>query len=231
MKKIQFLGIGAVLLLAMPLAVLGVPLEGHFSGKADHNGGGGPGVYSVGEAWTAYLTLDSYQPDPPGTWYPWNTATFEYTMVISATVSAYAPGNPATVDFSPVSFAIYEDLGTAANYANVATFTDGVVVLSGSILNMHGQYTDLGPLLIDPYNVGGDVLITGGTGQLLATQCLGTTLKMNDFISHENPPGPFPPLWPTANGFEEGYDVKWDCEPLTTGTEQSTWGGVKSLYR
>lgn len=231
MKKLVFLGIGAAFLLSMPVHSLAVPLEGHFSGKADHNAvGSGPGVYTVGETWTAYLKLDSVQPDPPGTWYPWNTGVFEYTMVITATVSNYVDASPSrTVDFSPATFAIYEDATTPAVYASKSTFSDGAAVLTGTISNMHGSFYDFGPFFVDVYNVNGDLAITGGTGMANATLCEPAGFVMNDFISHETPFG-MPALWPDANGYEEGYDVKWDCEPLVTGTEQSTWGRIKAQY-
>lgn len=220
MKKSFILGVGAVALLAIPLAASAVPEEGHFSGRAEHNGS--PGVYTVGNSYTTYQTLDTFQ-GSNGTWYPWGSD--EYTLVISTTVASYdGVSNPQSVTFGPTSFTIYEDAGTAADYSNVGTFTDGTAVLTGTISGMAGSRVNIFGL---PWGITGNVSFTGGTGLASVTPCVGGVLLMNDFINFEIPFGG----WPDAQGFEEAYDTKWDCEPETTGTEDSTWGQVKALYQ
>lgn len=193
--------------------------EGHFSGHNAHNSA--PGTFTVGEAFTAYQTLNTTQVNP---WYAWNQGAFEYTLVIQGQVTAYAnimlfPGTfLRQVSFGSTTFAIYQDAGTAANYANVATFTDGAAILTGTITGMYGEG------LVDGFNpdglgITGNVLITGGSA---AGDVICNELVMNDFMSW------LPPTSPA--GFKEAYDSKWEC-CLVTAVEPSTWGGVKSLYR
>jgi hypothetical protein len=64
----------------------------------------------------------------------------------------------------------------------------------------------------------GAATVTGGAG---LGSLLCDVLTMNDFIAWL--PNTSPP------GYKEAYDSKWECCPVSV--EQSTWGGVKSLYR
>ena len=98
------------------------------------------------------------------------------------------------------------------------------MVLSGTITGMAGSRVNIFTL---PWGITGNVQFTGGTGLGSVTPCVGGVLLMNDFINFEVPIGG----WPDAQGYEEAYDTKWDCEPETTGTEQNTWGQVKALYQ
>lgn len=220
MKKNAFLGVGALALLAMPIAAPAVVLEGHFSGRADHNSGG-PGTYVVSEAYTTYQTLNTTQQNP---WYPWN-ATVEYTVVVTTSVTAYdGVSNPQTVSFADAQVDIYEDASNNADFANPATFTDGTLVLSGTISNYSGFRINF---FGNPWTVNGSISFTGGSGLgNVDPQCGGGNMVMNDFINFEIPFGG----WPDAQGYEEGYDSKWEC-PDVVGTDESTWGKVKSLYR
>jgi len=222
MRKSAILGLVGLAVLAAPIVALAVPQEGHFSGRSDHNTSTS-GVFAVGELVKTYQILDTFQ-GSNGTWYPW-AAGKEYTLVITATVASYnGASNPVVATFSPATFAIYEDTVTAANFANKATFSDGAVVLSGSITGMTGQRIKCCSL---PMNVNGAVTVTGGTGMGNMTPCVGGTMAMNDFFNHLTPPG----AWPDALGYEESYDTKWDCEPVTTSTQPANWGRVKALYR
>jgi hypothetical protein len=214
MKKLTSLMLGSGLAVALPTFAFAVTLEGHFSGFADHAGVGG--VYAPGMAYTARLVLNTTQTNP---WYPWNP-TKEYTAVITATVASYTGGFAQSVDFANgAQFKIYEDSGTAADYANPATFTDGTLILSGGSNDYFGQRMDIFGL---PWNFYGTIVFVSGAGLgNLASQCsLGLT--MNDFVNFQI--GTFPP------GYEEAYDAEWKC-PDTTPVDGASWGDVKSLYR
>jgi hypothetical protein len=211
MTRALLVGVGT----AMLLPALAFATTADFSGYADHNGSA-PGQYAVGVTYEAYTTLNAVQLDP---WYPFDQAFFEYTLVIQATVSSWSPlvfGILNFVEFSPATFAIYEDNGSAADYANKATFTDGNLILSGQLTGVQGENAVPGP----SYNVSGNVEITGGSG-IGSVSC--TELLMNDFITFGVPPSN-PPA-----SYEEGYDPQWICTP--TGVEDSSWGHMKGLYR
>ena len=219
MKKLRNLVLGAVTVLAVPVLATAVTLESNFSGSAQHDGDA-PGDYTNGTLYTAYLILDTTQENP---WYPYDQTNKEYTAVITAPIDSYFGGQFQTVTFSEQTVvSVYEDDiagGTAADFANTATFTDGTEILSGDANTMIGTRFDSFGL---PYEVSGTIVFTGGAGiGNLDAQCAGGIL-MNDFINFQI--GSFPP------GFQEDYDAQWKC-PDTTGNENSTWGSVKSQYR
>jgi len=193
--------------------------QGNFSGHSQH--ASAPGVFTVGEALTAYEILNTVQVQP---WYAWNQAAYQYTLVLHANCSTYlsVPLGGGLflrqINFNNSTFAIYQDAGTPANYAAPATFTDGSLILSGVITGMYaeGLVDGLAP---DGYGVTGNAVITGGSAM---GQVLCTSLVMNDFFAWL--PATSPP------GYKEAYDVLWNC-CLITSTDPSTWGAVKSLYR
>jgi hypothetical protein len=213
--KLSSLVVGAAVALALPALALATPLHGHFSGYANHSGGV-PGSYTVGETYVVYATLDNVQPDP---WYAWNP-TKQYTAAISTTVTAAFEVPPIlNVTFATASVGIYEDSSTPANYANPGTFTDGTLLLSGSISGMAGQRVNFPGF---NWDVIGSVTFNGGAGfgGLLCDLPMG----VNDFIAFQSPPV-FPPA-----GYEEAYNIDWFCE-ASTSVDASSWGRMKSLYR
>jgi len=218
MKKLAILGIGAVVLLSMPIPASATVLEGSFSGRADHSGGLA-GSYTAGETYTAYQILNTTQVSP---WYPWNPA-FEYTLRITTSVATYTSGSLQTVTFNAATVEIWEDNTTAADFANNATFSDGTLVLSGTVPNMVGERINAFGF---PYGVTGDLFLNGGSGLANVDPQCSNNMKLNDFINFQIPLG----AWPDADGYEEGYDSKFDCPDLT-GTEASTWGRIKSQYQ
>jgi hypothetical protein len=229
MTKALAVGVGMAMLL--PALASAVVLEGHFSGNADH-AGPAPGVYANGLAYNAYATLNTTQVNP---WYPWDQVNYEYTAVIHAVVVTYNGMYPwvagvngvETADFNVATVEIYEDAGTAADYANPSTFTDGTKVLSGVVQNMIGEHVVYWPnpfyMVELPWTITGVVVMTGGTGLAnLDTQCAGG-LVMNDFVNFQI--GTFPA------GYEEAYDIEWKCPEVSTSVEPSSWGRMKGLYR
>ncbi len=224
MKRLKTLGIGAVMALAIPALASAtvVNYASNFSGYADHTGSA-PGVYSIGTSYSARLILDAVNENP---WYPF-AAGMEYTAVMSTGVTLYqvvadaaGPGiDWVSVDFSTASVDIYEDAGTAADFANPGTFTDGTHILSGLGVNMHAEGLTIYGM---PLGVTGVVVFNGGSGYGSLLGCGGSGLSMNDFIdiTFLTPP----------TGYEEAYDAEWKCES-TVSVDDSTWGSIKSLYR
>jgi hypothetical protein len=224
MKKLQSLAVGMGLAIILPAATWAQCdeanlHEAHYSGHSQH--ASAAGTFANTEVVTAYEIINTTQVNP---WYPWDQANYEYTLVISATstgtVNIPIGGGTSLrqVGFSGGSFAFYEDAGTAADYANTATFTDGALILSGSISNMTAEGLVNG---VTPENlaVTGTATITGGSaiGDVLCTELL-----MNDFIAW------LPATSPA--GYKEAYDSKWEC-CVVTSTDAATWGRLKGLYR
>jgi hypothetical protein len=230
MKALQSLAVAVgVVALMLPASVRATcdqsqEHQGDFSGHSQHNSA--PGTFVVGEALSAYQVLNTTQIQP---WYPWNQASYQYTLYIHGTCNSYVniPLGGSflrQVSFTSVTFAIYQDNGTAANFANPATFLDGALILSGVITGPGtggGMYAEG---IVDGFNpdalgITGTATVTGGSGM---GQLLCTSLVLNDFISW------LPAISPP--GYKEAYDSQWKC-CLVTPVEPSTWGGVKSLYR
>jgi hypothetical protein len=213
--KISSLVVGAAMVLAVPVLALATPLHGHFSGYAQH--AGTPGSYVVNDTYTAYATLDAVQPDP---WYNFDVAQ-QYTVKLTANVDAAyeAPAMILNVEFGSVTVEVYEDDATAADYGNPGTFTDGTLLLSGTVTGMAGQRPNFPNF---NWDVVGTVSFSGGVGMngLLCDPQLG----MNDFIAFASPPINPP------SGYQEAYNIDWFCDAATS-VDESSWGRMKSLYR
>jgi hypothetical protein len=211
----SLLALGAGLALAFPLAASADTFEGHFSGHAVHNGPA-PGVYAPGVSYTARLVLNDTQVNP---WYPFDPSK-EYTAVIHATVFSYFGGFLQIVDFANAAQVfVYEDTGTAADYANPATFTDGTVILSGGSNYMFGQRADVFAV---PWNFYGTIVFTGGAGLGNLASACSFGLTMNDFVDFQIASNPA--------GYQEAYDAEWKCAE-SISVEEASWGSVKTLYR
>lgn len=168
---------------------------------------------NVGEV----LNMDSILRDPaPGTTpIPLDFANFEYTLVVANLVMD-SDGSPQT--YSNGTIVIYEDAGTAADYANPATFSDGTVFLSGVITTLN---------------------------RTMYTSTLGSAAGWVDWTggAHLDDIAPVDQIgWPFLTGIsarvdnvEDGYDEQWDgkCEPEEpiVDTEDISWGSVKAQMR
>jgi hypothetical protein len=222
MKKVFTLGLG-VLALAIPAAALADSLQASLSGYSAHPTSAA-GVFAANEPLTARVVLDTTQDDP---WYPFDPAK-EYTAVLNAVVLSYLGGFNQAVSFKPNgSVAIYEDSTPDADFANAATFTDGTLLLTGQVNNMIGTRININGL---PWSVSGEITLLGGAGfgNLIGCAAEGLSLSMNDFIAWQQPNGA--PLPGIPAGYKEAYDAEWKCLDLVD-VDQSTWGGVKGLYR
>jgi hypothetical protein len=222
MKRVLSLGLG-VLALAIPASALAISLQTSLSGFSTHPTSAA-GVFAVNETFTARLVLDTTQDDP---WYPFSPAN-EYTAVMNLVVLSYLGGFNQAVFFKPAgTVAIYEDTTPDADYANSATFTDGTLILTGQANNVGGTRINIAGL---PWSVSGEITLLGGSGfgNLIGCAAGGQSLSMNDYIAWELPNGTPLPGIPT--GYKEEYDAEWKCLD-TTPIQETTWGGVKGLYR
>ena len=157
------------------------------------------------------LTNNGVVPTP----IPLNFTLNQYTLVVTGTLASVSGINQ---DYTPASIALYEDAiggGTAANYANGLTFTDGTAILTGAFTPALRRITftpSLGSYI-------GTVNFSGGT-QLAA---LGGLVNW-----------PFGGGWSRSiGGIPAGYQENWDgkIDLGAVGVETRTWDGVKRLYR
>jgi hypothetical protein len=222
MKRILSLGLG-VLALAIPALASAQSLQASLSGFSAHPTSA-PGVFAANEPVTIRVVLDTTQDDP---WYPFDPAQ-EYTAVVNVVVLFYLGGFSQAVSFKPAgTVAIYEDSTPDADYANSATFTNGTLLLNGQVNNMAGTRVNVAGL---PWSISGEITLLGGAGfgGLIGCAAGGQSLSMNDYIAWELPNGdPIPGI---PAGYKEEYDAEWKCLD-TTPIQESTWGGVKGLYR
>lgn len=155
-----------------------------------------------------------YDPAPATTPLPLDFANYEYTIAVHGVL--VAGGMVRT--YGGASITIYEDAGTAADYANPATFMDGTPILSGVFTALSQFVPPVGP-----GSVTGTVDWTGGT-------------NLNDFALQDQTGWFFGAgSNPDSGLLEAGYDEVWDgkVEPSDTivDTETSTMSRVKALFR
>jgi hypothetical protein len=164
--------------------------------------------------------------------------TFHFTGLTSAGTQII-PLGPVTIyatDYGTGSFSIYE--GTPRNAPLATTpmpanppnalvpsrFTDGTVILSGTLSNLH---TDVQIGAASGGSFRGDYTFTGGSLYAL--------------VQNTTPSGVFGGLWcapitpdGTICDVEPGYsahvDGKFDVSAATPASS-TTWGAIKSLYR
>ncbi|MEN8006963.1 MAG: hypothetical protein ABFS42_08100 [Candidatus Krumholzibacteriota bacterium] len=167
------------------------------------------------------LNMDSIVNDPaPGTTpIPLDFANYEYTMVITNLQLISGDGTSASPqNYANGTLTIFEDNGTAADYANPATFSDGTAILIGTITTLN---------------------------RTMFTATLGSAAGWVDWVggTHLDDIAPVDQLgWPFLTGIsarstviEPGYDEQWDgkCEPEEpiVDVEEMSWGSVKALLR
>ena len=113
---------------------------------------------------------------------------------------------------------IYEDNGTAADYANPATFSDGTAILIGDITTLNRTMFSL-----TLGSAAGWVDWTGGT-------------RLDDIAPADQLGWPFlTGISARDSNVEPGYTEQWDgkCEPEEpiVDTEDISWGSVKAMLR
>jgi hypothetical protein len=223
-KKVLSLGLG-VLLLTIPAISSADSRKAVLDGYSKHTSAAG--VFANDENFKAYVKLGAEDVDEPW-WYPFDWPAKEYTAVLDVNVLFYLGGFNQSVSFKPNgSCLIYEDSSPDANYANTATFTDGLNILVGQVNNMQGTRLNLNG---HPWSLTGEITLIGGSGlaNLIGCAASGLSLSMNDYAAWQLPNGQ--PLPGIPAGYKERYGAEWKClEP--TSVDESSWGSVKGLYR
>ena len=167
------------------------------------------------------LNMDSIvrDPSPATTPLPLDFANFEYTMVITNLQLISGDGTTASPqNYANGTLTLFEDNGTAADYANPATFSDGTAILIGTITTLN---------------------------RTMFTLTLGSAAGWVDWVggTHLDDIAPVDQIgWPFLSGIsarstviEPGYDEQWDGkvepeEPIVD-TEDMSMGSLKAIYR
>lgn len=176
-----------------------------YNGQAIVPGAGG------GSA-TAYLPIDEAGViDTP---LALDFANYDYTIVVVTGISSVVGG---TTEFLPGTITIYEDNATVADYGDPSTFTDGTVILSGSIYDFSITF------LLSTLGSGlGSVDWTGGT-------------RIDEFAPADRTGWAFVVTASTRSTvLVPGYDQNWDgkVEPLepVVDTEESSISEMKTRH-
>ena len=155
------------------------------------------------------LTNNGVVPTPIGLDFTLN----QYTLVATATLLVVGPPS----QYSPATVQMWEDpiaSGTAANYAVAASFTDGLMILSGSFdgnLTRNRFTTTLGNFI-------GKVDFAGGS-------------RLGDLSTPQD--WPFGGAWKRGiSGIPSGYNDNWDgkIDLSPVAVEPRTWGAVKEMF-
>lgn len=183
-------------------------------------------------------TMDVYGIAAPGSIAPpiaLDFANYQYTVWVDDMVIATYSNLPTYLKSSSFNggvLRIYEDAkatGTAADYANLATFTDGTLILQASVDDGWSYMLIDGPTIRDGIFVGsgsGRCDFNGGSrlGELVAGEYyLDDWSFLGTPVSDPNPTVPA--------GFHRVFDVKIVAPNDPTPTEPQSWGQVKGSYR
>jgi hypothetical protein len=201
----------AAVLLGGASVVVADPPNFDFNGYAQFPVGKS-GIVPAGAGMTmaSVLTNNGVVPTP----IPLNFALNQYTLIVQGSL-ANVIGN---AQHWTATIQIYEDPiggGTAANYANLATFVDGTLILGGAFdgfLTRNTFTANLG-------NFVGKVDFASGT-------MLGALPTPQDW--------PFGGAWSrTVSGIPAGFAENWDglIDMAPVAVESRPWSGVKALYQ
>ncbi len=149
--------------------------------------------------------------------------TVEYTFVFEGMIS------DGTNDFGGAGiwmtgytggvFNIYADASPDFDFANQATFTDGIVILSGTLANFTTTVIDGFPPSGDAQF---DFAFTGGSLYDRVTGCFGSGLG---FWGDSLFPGISIP-----DGYDIHFDGKFNVDECPTAVEDGSWGEIKELF-
>ena len=199
--------------LLLALVLLAVPASAQqlfdFLGQADVPDG-------VGGSLSMYSIMPEISPPvyPP---LPLDFDNYEYTLVVTdLALDDLGSGTYPIQAYSGGTIAIFEDAGTAADYANTGTFIDGTAILTGNVTFLMRQvFTGtLG-------TVSGGVDWTGGSrlDDIAPGDQLGWTFLAGINLNNAEP------------GFDEQWDGKVEPQGPIVETQKSTWGDFKALMR
>ncbi len=167
---------------------------------------------TVGGNLTLYGVINNNgQVDTP---LPLDFANFEYTIVVT-NLNLLATG--FTQQYAGGTVVIYEDAATPGDYTAPATFSDGVALLSGSLVSLgRTMFTS------SMGSVSGSVDWSGGSriDEIAPADRLGWS-----FLS-----GISTRSTVTQPGYDENWDGKTEPQVPIVPTDESSWGEVKSQY-
>lgn len=191
------------------LAVVALPLSASAQQLFDFNGqamvpaavGGTLSMYSV-----------MYDPAPQTTPLPLDFDNFEYTLVVSGAILD-VNGNPQSYVGGVLT--IYEDAGTAADFTNNATFTDGTAILVGSFTSLNRI------VFLSTGSVQGYLDWNGGAwlNDIAPEDQTGWA-----FLAGTNSRSPEP-------GYSETWDGKVEPPTIIVDDDLSSFGSVKALFK
>ncbi len=198
--------------LLIVLVVVAVPLGASAQQLFDFNGQALLPA-AVGDQLTMYGVV--FDPAPAETPIPLDFVNFEFTLVVDGPVLSV---DGIVKTFVGGTVTIYQDAGTAADFANPATLTDGVAILVGNFTSLSQFVPPFGP-----GSVSGFVDWVGGT-------------RLNDIAPEDQLGWAFLSGTSATSGLlEPGYDEVWDgkTEPpeVIVDTESASLGKVKALFQ
>ncbi len=198
--------------LLIVLAVAALPLGASAQQLFDFNGQAMM-PSTAGGVLTMYSVM--YDPAPIDSPIPLDFASYEFTLVVDG-VTLVSDGISRV--FSGGTVTIYQDAGTAADYTNPATFTDGTAILVGNFTSLSQFVPPFGP-----GSVSGYLDWVGGA-------------RLNDMAPEDQLHWAFLSGTSTTSGtLLPGYDEVWDgkTEPPSTivDTEAASMGSIKALFR
>ncbi len=145
---------------------------------------------------------------------PLDLANFQYTIVVSGlTLDSVGPSD----NFSGGFVAIYEDNMTPATWANPGSFSDGTMILSGSLFTLQRTMftSTLGSAV-------GNVDWTGGSR--IGDLSPGDRLNWPFLVSVSRAPSM------VQSGYDERWDGKVEPQGAVVSTEGSTWSSLKGRF-
>jgi hypothetical protein len=143
---------------------------------------------------------------------PLDFANFQYTIVLEGVVFDAISGSAQL--YSGGTIALYEDDGSAADYADPSTFTDGTPLLTGVVVSLSRSQ------LLSLVSVVGTIDWTGGS-------------QIDDFAPADRLDWGFFSGVNTAvadPGYTETWDGKVEPRDPVVSNENTTWGGIKSAW-
>ncbi len=155
-----------------------------------------------------------------------HSTTLEYTYVMTGLVSggSYTDGPYYNTDYSGGTLRIYEDPSMDADFGNMATFSNGTLILEATFTSFQTAVIQF-PTCDGTQN--GGFQFTGGT--LFSRVSEGgigyTGIDTGAFAVCSTTP----PSAQVAQGYFGESDTKLDVNPPTP-VEKSSWGGIKTRY-
>ncbi len=168
---------------------------------------------AVGDALTMYGEV--FDASPAATPIPLDFTSYQFTVVVTGLV---LDADGMTQSYSGGTVTLFQDAGTAADFADLSTFTDGTAILIGTITTLSRTMfpTGIG-------SVAGAVDWHGGT-------------RLDDIAPEDQADWGFfsgvnSGVNQTLPGFDEMWDGKIEPREPIVDNEVSSFGSIKALFR